>query len=200
MDYLISRFNFKAVYFDDDIFNIDKKHVLNICKEIKTRNIKIPWAVTARADLMDRELLTIMADAGLCAIKYGVESADQDILNFCKKNMDLDTAGQMIKFSKELGVKVHLTFCLGLPGETRQTIQKTIEFINYIKPDSLQFSFATPFPGTEYFQYAKNRELLLSNDWSDYDGNCKCIIKTQELTGDELEEAKDAFDNNFNFK
>ncbi len=190
MEYLIKKFNFKAVYFDDDVFNIDRGHTLDICEEIKKRQIKIPWAVMARADLMDEGLLEAMANAGLYAIKYGVESANQEILNFCKKNMNLDKTHQIIKFTKELGIKVHLTFCLGLPGETKQTAQETINFIQDTAPESFQFSFATPFPGTEYFNYVKERGLLTSEDWSDYDGNYKCIVKTQQLTSDYLEEIK----------
>jgi radical SAM superfamily enzyme YgiQ (UPF0313 family) len=198
MEYLIKKFNFKAVYFDDDVFNIDRDHVLDICEEIKKRQIKIPWAVMARADLMDEDLLENMAGAGLYAIKYGIESANQNILNFCRKNMNLDKTRQMTIFTKKLGIKIHLTFCLGLPGETKETIQETVKFIQDIQPDSLQFSFAIPFPGAEYFKHAKENDWLLSEDWSDYDGNYKCIIRTQELRSKDLEEIKIALDNNLN--
>ncbi len=200
MEWLIKNFDFKAIYFDDDVFNIDRNHVLNICEEIKKRKIKIPWAAMARADLMDEALLQSMSDAGLYAIKYGMESADQNILNFCKKNMNLDKVYLIIKFTKKLGIKVHLTFCLGLPGETRQTIQKTDRFIQAAQPDSLQFSLATPFPGTDYFKYMKNNGWLFSENWSDYDGSYRCIIKTQELNSKDLEETKIALSSNFNFQ
>ena len=153
MEYLIKRFDFKAVYFDDDVFNIDRKHVLAICEEINKRRIRIPWAAMARADLMDEELLESLVSSGLYAIKYGIESANQSILNSCKKDMDLNKTNRIIRFTKKLGIKVHLTFCLGLPGETEQTIQETVKFIQDVQPDSLQFAFATPFPGTDYFKY-----------------------------------------------
>ena len=197
MEFLIKNFNFKAVYFDDDIFNIDRNHVLGICAEIRKRQIKVPWAVMARADLMDEGLLRDMANAGLYAVKYGIESVDQDILNFCKKNLDLDKARHIIKLTKRLGIKVHLTFCLGLPGETKQTVEKTVNFIRQAKPDSLQFSFATPLPGTEFFRYMKEKDLLVSSDWSDYDGNYKSVAKTQDLDSKYLEGVKTAINNNF---
>lgn len=198
MEWLIKSFNFKAVYFDDDVFNIDRSFILDICKEIKKRKIKIPWSAMARADLMDEEFLELMYSAGLYAIKYGIESANQNILNFCKKNMDLNRARLTIKFTKKLGVRVHLTFCLGLPGETNQTIQRTVRFIQDVKPHSLQFSFATPFPGTVYFNYVRDKGWLFSGDWSDYDGNYKCIVKTEELSSEDLERIKIAFNSNFN--
>lgn len=190
MEYLLKNFNFKAVYFDDDVFNVDKKYVLCICDEIKKRKLKIPWAIMARADLMDEDILNNLAEAGLYAVKYGIESADENILAVCKKNMNLNKVATMIGVTQELHIKVHLTFCLGLPGETRETVQKTINFIKKVKPDSLQFSFATPFPGTKYFTFMQNKGWLLSKDWSDYDGNNNCIVRTQELSSQDLEKIK----------
>ena len=158
----------------------------------------VPWAAMARADLMDEELLKALVASGLYAIKYGIESADQNILDFCKKNMDLNKTYQIIKLTRKLGIKVHLTFCLGLPKETKQSVQKTIRFIQDSQPDSLQVSFATPFPGTEYFRYVNDKGYLLSDNWSDYDGNSKCVIKTQELGCRDLERIRIALNNNFN--
>ena len=197
--WLIEKYGFKAVYFDDDTFNIDRDHVLAICGEIRKRKIHVSWAVMARADLMDEEILRCMSEAGLCAIKYGVESADEKILDLCKKNMDLDRTRRMIKATKDLGIKVHLTFCLGLPGESHQSVQKTIRFIEDVKPDSLQVSFATPFPGTEYFDYIKDRDWLTSNDWSDFDGNYKSVTRTEELTCEDIERIRLDLRSRFNF-
>ena len=112
--------------------------------------------------------------------------------------MDLDKTRQTIRLTKELGIKVHLTFCLGLPGETKNSILKTINFIQDLRPDSLQFSYATPFPDTDYFEYMNNKGWLLSEDWSDYDGNYKCVVKTEELNARDIEEMKLAIHSNFN--
>lgn len=201
VEYLIKKYGFKAVYFDDDVFNIDKKHVLAICEEIKSRGIRIPWAAMARIDLMDEELLRSMSQSGLYAIKYGVESSDKKILNFCKKDLNFKKVNSTIKLTKKFGIKIHLTFCLGLPGETRQSIEETLKFIQGSHPDSLQFSFASPFPGTEYFRYLQEKGWLISNDWPDYDGNFKCVVRTQELSCAELEEIGAAIRSNpdFNF-
>lgn len=181
MEWLIKEFGFKAVYFDDDTFNVDKAHVLGICAEIKRRKINIPWAAMARADLMDEELLYSMSGAGLYALKYGIESANSGVLKLCKKDMDLRQAEKMIKYTKDSGIKVHLTFCLGLPGETKQSIQENIDFIRRLKPDSLQFSLATPFPGTEYRRYLEANGILPPRNWQDYDGRNKYICGRQEL-------------------
>lgn len=190
MEYLIKRFNFKAVYFDDEVFNADREQVVSICREINRRNMKTPWAAMARVDFMDEELLKIMSEAGLYAVKYGIESADEGIRKLCKKHLDLDKARSIIKITKELGIKVHLTFCIGLPGETRMTVQHTVDFIKKIDPDSFQFTFATPFPGTEYFNYASDMGWLGSRDWDDYDGNKKFNVRTRDLSTADLEKIK----------
>jgi anaerobic magnesium-protoporphyrin IX monomethyl ester cyclase len=200
MESLIRDYRFKAVYFDDDLFNYDKKHVYGICSEIKKRKISIPWAVMARADLMDPEMLSCMAQAGLYAVKYGIESADQKILNACKKKMNMRKSLQAIKLTRKLGVKVHLTFCLGLPGESRASIKETREFIQAVVPDSLQFSFATPFPGTEYFSSLRESGGILSSAWPDYDGNQKCIIRTDALTNEELQDEWDALNRHYHMQ
>lgn len=191
MEYLTKRYNFRAVYFDDDTFNMSKSHVMNICRKIIERKINIPWAAMARADLMDEELIENIAKAEIYAIKFGIESANQQVLNLCNKDMDIQKARRMIKLTQEFGIKVHLTFCLGLPGETMNSIRETIEFIDEINPHSFQFSFAVPFPGTEYFSSLRERGQLLSYDWDNYDGNLKCIVRTDELHSYMLERIRD---------
>lgn len=198
VEWLIKNHGFKAFYFDDDTFNIDREHVLSVCREIKNKNIKTPWAVMARADLMDGEMLKEMKEAGLFAIKYGIESASQKLLNSCQKNIDLEKVKKIIKMTKESGIRVHLTFCLGLPGENRQTIEETKKFISDTRPDSFQVSLATPFPGTQYYNYLKNNDFLCTGNWDEYDGNLKCIVRTEELTSLELEGIRDDFCNSFN--
>ena len=198
MEYLIDKYHFKAVYFDDDIFNADKNHVLEICSEMKKRSIKTPWAAMARADLMNESLLEKMKDSGLYAIKYGIESANQKVLDLCNKKMDLAIASRMTEITKALGIKLHLTFCLGLTGETRETINQTLDFIYKQRPDSFQISWATPLPGTAYYQSLESQGLLLSRDWSLYDGNYKYIIKNPDINTLDIEEIKDAFNNNRN--
>ncbi len=187
MQWLVEEKGFKSVYFDDDTFNIGKERILKICDEIKKRGIKIPWAVMARADTSDREMLQGMVDAGLCALKYGIESGDQEIVKNCGKDLDLEKARENIKITKELGVKIHLTFSLGLPGETTDSIKRTVAFAIEQDPDSLQFSIVTPFPGSKYFNELDEKGYVLSKNWEEYDGYNKAVIKTDYLDSCDLE-------------
>ena len=188
MEWLVKNMGFKSVYFDDDTFNIGKPRILNICSEIKKRGIKVPWAIMARADTSDREMLEAMKDAGLHALKYGVESGVQEIVNNCGKKLDLKKVRETIKITKDLGIKFHLTFAFGLPGETRETIRSTIDFAIEQDHDSLQFSIITPFPGSRYYDDLEKKGFLLSKNWEEYDGYNRAVIRTDNLTKDELEE------------
>lgn len=187
MEMLIRDYGFKAVYFDDDTFNIGKERIQALCQEIRRRGITVPWAAMARADTSDYETLRHMKDAGLCAIKFGVESGVQQIVDQCEKGLNLDKVNEAVGWCKELGIPVHLTFTLGLPGESRDTIQQTIEYVIALDPDSVQFSLTTPFPGTKYFNILKERGLLLTEDWSKYDGACHTVIRGENLSREELE-------------
>jgi radical SAM superfamily enzyme YgiQ (UPF0313 family)/MoaA/NifB/PqqE/SkfB family radical SAM enzyme len=190
MEYLVKEKGFKSIYFDDDTTNIGKLRMIEFAEEIKRRGIHVPWAMMARADLMDEDILEQLRSAGLFAVKYGVESAEQTLLDRICKNMDLRKTERMIRFTQSLGIKTHLTFSFGLPGETQETIRKTIDFAKTLDPDSLQFSIATAFPGTSYYQALEQKGHIVSRDFSDYDGNFKSMLRTESLTPKDLEKAK----------
>ncbi|TAM35490.1 radical SAM protein, partial [bacterium] len=191
MEYLVKEMGFKSVYFDDDTFNIGKERILEFCGEIRKRGLdKVQWGIMARPDLMDEELLRNLKGAGLYSVKYGVESAAQKLVDSIDKGMDLKKAERMIRLTKKLGIKPHLTFAFGLPGETKETIEQTIRWAKKLDPFSVQFSIATPFPGTKYYDVLKEKGLIVSNDHSSYDGNLKCVVKTQTLEPSDLENYK----------
>lgn len=185
MEFLKNK-GFQSFYFDDDTFNVGKKRMLELCSEIKKKNINLPWGIMARADLMDKEILLAMKDAGLHALKYGVESSSQKLLDACNKQLDIKKTEQNILLTKKLGIKIHLTFTFGLPGETKKTIQNTINFALKMNPESVQFSITTPFPGTKYYDELKEKKLLLENI-DEFDGNFKSIIKNKNFTPEYLE-------------
>jgi radical SAM superfamily enzyme YgiQ (UPF0313 family)/MoaA/NifB/PqqE/SkfB family radical SAM enzyme len=194
MEFLVNKLNFKSVYFDDDTFNIGKNRMLQFADELISRNkenrINVPWAIMARADLMDEEILYKLRLAGLYAVKYGIESSDQNLLKNANKGMDIKNVEEMIRLTKKMGIKTHLSFTFGLPDETWYTILKTISFSMRQDPDSIQFSICTPFPGTRFYELVKKEKLLISQDPSDYDGNRKSVIKTAYLRPRDLEYAR----------
>jgi anaerobic magnesium-protoporphyrin IX monomethyl ester cyclase len=189
MEWLIKTYGFKAVYFDDDTFDLGKERILQFCSELKHRGIKVPWAAMARADTLDQEMLIAMAEADMIAIKYGVESGVQELIDRCGKRLDLNKVVETVRMTKSAGIKVHLTFTFGLEGETKETIQKTIDYALLLDPDSVQFSIITPFPGTKYYDELKEKGFIYATNWSDFDGNRSAVIRTEHLTTEDLTEA-----------
>jgi len=189
MEHLVREQGFKSVYFDDDTFNIGKERILKICSEIKRRRMKVPWAIMARADTMDGETLKALERAGLEALKFGVENATQEIVDRSGKALDLDKVKEMVRLTKRMGIWVHLTFMFGLHGETKETMDKTIDLALSLSPDSLQFSIVTPWPGSKFFKQVERDGHLLSRNFAEYDGYNVAVIKTDTLGKDDLEAA-----------
>ena len=186
MEYLVKEKGFRSVYFDDDTFNIGKPRILKICSEIRRRNIGVPWAIMARADTMDEEMLVALREAGLHALKYGVESAVQEIVDRAGKQMNLEKTEAMIRKTRELGILYHLTFTFGLPGETQETVRRSIDWCLAMDPDTVQFSLTTPFPGSRFYNDMKREGRLVSENWDEYDGYFHCVVNTESLSAAEL--------------
>jgi len=191
MEHLVREKGFRSIYFDDDTFNIGRERILKLSGEIIKRSLNsTPWAIMAKADLMDEGLLEVMRKAGLHAVKYGVESVSQELVDSCNKRLNLEKAKRMIKFTKSLGIKVHLTFAFGLSAETKETISRTIDYALEIDPASVQFSIITPFPGTSLFKDLDSQGRILTKDWSLYDGHYHCVFRPDNLSPEDLTEAK----------
>jgi len=176
MQYCQKRFGARQFYFDDQSFVVSKKHVLAICEEINRRGLKVPWTVMGDAMFVDRETLAAMAGAGCIGMKFGVESADKGILKAIGKPLDLEKAKQVAKWCKELGIRTHATFCLGLPGETEETIKKTLAYMEDLEVDTAQVSKAVPYPGTPMYAWALENGYLTTTDLGKFDGMGGSII------------------------
>ncbi|SHJ66691.1 B12-binding domain-containing radical SAM protein [Paramaledivibacter caminithermalis] len=186
--YNLEKYPYKNIFIDDDTFNISKEHVLELCRLFKENNLdKYQWAAMARADIIDKETLLALKDAGIYAIKYGVESFDEQVLKNAGKNMNIKKNIENILLTKELGIKVYLTFCLGLPGDTKETIEKTIDEAMKLPFDFAQFSIATPYPGSRMYEMYDKKGWIISNDWEKYNGSRYSVISTDTLNAQDLE-------------
>ncbi|MFT8585699.1 hopanoid biosynthesis associated radical SAM protein HpnJ [Acetobacter papayae] len=155
-------------FFDDDTFTDDLPRAEAIARELG--KLGVTWSCNAKANV-PRDTLKVLRDNGLRLLLVGYESGNQQILHNIKKGMRVEVAREFTKNCHELGIKIHGTFILGLPGETQETIQETIRFAQEINPHTLQVSLAAPYPGTALFQQAtengwldeSNAELLDEN-------------------------------------
>jgi radical SAM superfamily enzyme YgiQ (UPF0313 family) len=189
LEHCLKRWPFKSFYFDDDTFNVGKERIIRLSREIRSRNIVQPWSVMARADLVDREVLQEMKDAGLVSLKYGMESGVQELIDATGKNLRIEQVEKAVEISKELGIEVHLTFTFGLPGETKETVSRTIQKAIDLDPFSVQFSIATPFPGTAYYAELLNKGYILTDKWEEYSGSTGAVHRTDDLGKHELDKA-----------
>ena len=154
MEHLIKNYGTKEIYLFDDTFNLDLKRCEDICDEILRRKINISIRVHARVAPMTMHLLKKMKKAGIWMIYYGVESGNQEVLNDIKKGITLDQVRNAFKMTKEAGIQTFGFFMIGLPKDTRKTIQDTLNFALEIDPEIVTFTVLVPYPGTEAYELA----------------------------------------------
>ncbi len=148
----------REFFFDDDTFTDNLPRAEAIAKELG--KLGVTWSCNAKANV-PRETLKVLKDNGLRLLLVGYESGNQQILHNIKKGMRIEVAERFTRDCHELGIKIHGTFILGLPGETKETIQETIRFATRINPHTIQVSLAAPYPGTFLYDQA------VANGWLD---------------------------------
>ncbi len=149
--HLKKNFGIKELAFYDDVFTLNKARAHAIADEIIKRELKIHWTCETRVNLVDKELLRHLKQAGCYSIAYGIESGSQDILNTLDKDISLEQAEEAVRISREAGLQTIGYFMIGSPGETPETIRQTIEFAKKLELDFAQFAVTTPFPGTKLY-------------------------------------------------
>ncbi len=196
-----TKFGIKNIVFMADTFTIDKNWVINFCDKLIKENLKMNWLCNSRIDTIDEEMLKKMKEAGCSLISFGIESGSQDILNKAKKKLDIRKAENAIKITKNAGVKTFAYFVVGLPGETKQTIKKTIKFAKKLDPDYVNFHIATPHPGTELYDIAKKNNWIVDTNYEHYDqsGNYS-VMRNKDLTAEQILLAQKSAMRNFYFR
>ncbi|MBN1622341.1 MAG: radical SAM protein [Endomicrobiales bacterium] len=152
-------------FFEDDTFTVDKNRAVLICEEILKRNLKITFSVNGRVDSYDKDMLRMMKRAGCREILVGFESGVQEVLDKMHKGITLEQSRKFMENTKEAKIQVHGCFVIGLPGETEETARKTIDFAMSLGLDTIQYSGAVPFPGTDFFNLCENENWLLTKEW-----------------------------------
>jgi hopanoid biosynthesis associated radical SAM protein HpnJ len=156
--YVLENFQgLKEIFFDDDTFNYRKARTLELCAELKKLNFT--WSCTSRVTT-DYETLKAMKEAGCRLLIVGYESGDQQILKNIKKGATIDMALRFTENCHKLGLTIHGDFIVGLPGETRETLRNTIDFAKRIDAETIQVSIAHAYPGTEFYDFAKQNNLV----------------------------------------
>ncbi|HZS92504.1 MAG TPA: hopanoid biosynthesis associated radical SAM protein HpnJ [Chloroflexota bacterium] len=180
----------KEYFFDDDTFTDDRPRAEEIARQLKA--IGLTWSCNAKANV-PYETLKVMRECGLRLLLVGFESGNQQILNNIRKGIRVDRAREFVKDCKRLGIRIHGTFILGLPGETRATMQETMAFARELDLESIQVSLAAAYPGTELYAQALANGWLANDTPLGAQGFQDAMISYPDLSREEIFAAVEDF-------
>ena len=187
----------KEYFFDDDTFTDDLPRAEAIARGLG--RLGVTWSCNAKADV-PYETLKVLKDNGLRLLLVGYESGSQAILNNVRKGIRLDRAREFTRHAKALGITIHGTFIMGLPGETRETIEATIKFAMEIDPHTIQVSLAAPYPGTALYREAQERGWLEDDALVDAGGVQTSVLGYPHLGRTEIFASLERFYRRFYFR
>ena len=190
LEYIVNNFeDLGEVFFEDDTFTADHRHVKAICNLILERRLKITWSCNARADV-PLELLRLMHKAGAREMCVGFESASPEVLqNIHKGVKNTDKAIEFMKNARKAGMLVHGCFMVGNPGDTKETLRMTLDYAKKLSPNTAQFYPIMAYPGTEAYKEALESGALQTKDysqWLDKDGFHRTTIRRGNLSSQDL--------------
>lgn len=182
---LIDRYQPDEFYFDDDTITINRKHILALCDEIRRRNFGTPFSCMGNA-VIDTDVVAAMAQAGCRAIKFGVESGDPEVLRQIPKDQKPEDVVRTVNDCRAHGIQTHANFLVGLPGESRESALRTIEFAIGLNTHTLQFAIATPYPGTNFYERAKQNGWLTKESWMQFDPAGEAVVSYPGYSADDI--------------
>lgn len=166
--YVMDRFRINQFFIWADTFTTDKDYVMRFCQALRDKGLNVHWTCNSRVDSIDRDLLKAMAGAGCWMISYGIESGNKTILDRARKGITPEQSRNAVKMAKQAGIRVAGHFVLGLPGETEQTIEETIDFALSLDMEMAQFYCAVPFPGSPLFELARTQGWIEGRDYEEF--------------------------------
>lgn len=169
IQYLINNYEIKQILFYDDTFTVWKENVKKLCQLLIENKVDVTWTCFARVDYIDFNLLQLMHQAGCHQIMYGVENINEIVLKNINKKINKEQVIKAVNWTKSAGIECRLAFMIGNPGDTKEIVEENIKFAIELDPDLIIVNITTPFPGTEMFKWAKEKDLIITYDWDNYD-------------------------------
>lgn len=187
---VVSEFNIRHFYFADDNLTLDRRYILEMCDLIDGEKLSITFESSTRANLVDEELVSRMAKSGLIRLSFGLETVDPEIRRIIKKEVPLESYATAYRLTNKYGIETLDSVMLGLPGETRETIKKTLSYLRHARGiHQASFGIAVPYPGTELYEMAKKGEhglRLMTEDFSEYRRYGLAVMSVGDLSPDDL--------------
>ncbi len=186
--YYIERFGVKELHIMDDVFTLSKERTVEICKAIQRENfdLTLSFANGIRADSVDEEVLQVLKDTGFEDLGFGVETGDKDILKSIDKGTTHESMRRAFKLAKKFGFNTWGFFMIGLPGETEETIKKTINFAIELDPDFAKFLILKPFPGSAVFNILNDQDCIKDYNYDNYGVYTAPVHEFQHLSSKDM--------------
>jgi anaerobic magnesium-protoporphyrin IX monomethyl ester cyclase len=156
----VEKHGIRSFLFRSDLFTQNKKWVIELCQKIIEAKLDIDWASNSRVDCINLEMLQWMKKAGCWIIAFGVESGNQQTLEHIKKKATVDQAREAVKLCREAGVRSSIYLLMGLPWDTKDTLEDNVRFAQEVMPDFVEIFYPYPFPGTELHKIALEKGLI----------------------------------------
>ena len=196
MEWLRDEFGAEGIAFQDDTLTFDKNRALQICDGMAERKMKLPWGCGTRADAVTKDLVAKMSKAHCDEVMFGVESGCQRMRDVLKKRVTNEQCENAIKWTKDAGIFVTVSVILGYPGETKETLQESLDFVRRVEPDDVWLCHATPFPGTELRDLVKSYGWKMSDNWALYN-TMNPIFEDPALPAKDIAEIRTKFYHQF---
>lgn len=185
MRHLSETYGIRDITFMDDVFTVHRGRVFELCELLVRSPIDIRWKCFARVDIVTPEMLKRMKQAGCWGIMYGVENFDQDILNAIDKGIEVDQIFSAVRWAKDAGLEINVCMMVGNPGDTEKGIERNIDLVKKMSPDTLSLAILTPFPGHAIYNEMMRQDRILTYDWDVYYGSTP-IVKLDTLSPEDV--------------
>ncbi len=178
----------KEILIDDDNFSVDQKNVQEFCNLMIENKVKLKWVVQCRVNL-SYDTMVLMRKAGCRLVVVGFESGSQKVLDGMHKGITVEQSLKFNEAAKKARMRVHGCFMVGNPGETKETMNETLEFSKKLRLDTVQYFPLIVYPGTEAYAWAKENNYITAknyDEWLTPDGMHNCVLSTPEVSNKEL--------------
>lgn len=191
----------QEIFIEDDTFTVNQKRTREFCDELIRRGINAVWSCNTRVDLT-YETMARMKEAGCRLLVCGYESGNQHVLDKSKKGITLKQSRDFARNARKLKIKVFGCFMIGLKGDDLETINETYEFAKELYPDMCFFQQVVPFPGTEFYNWVRKNNYLITEDyskWLNSEGYLNCLVDYPYASHQEIEKIRDDFMSRYYF-
>lgn len=199
---LYHRYGVRDFVFTDETFVLKSSRIFEICDEILSRGLKFSWVCQTRVNGIDPQVVAAMKRAGCKVMAVGIESGDPHILETIGKGIKKDRVTKSCEIISRSGILLEGFFILGLPHDTPETVQRTIDFALELPLDYAQFSMFIPLPGTPGFKMAVEGAVLrfYANDWDDFSRYTYPLVESDALSRLQLKKLHSAALRSFYFR